>query len=60
MTRFWRVKIAANRERDRRNFAALRRRRWLVVRVWHHQVKRSLDAVVEHVEELLGRGKRAG
>lgn len=33
-TEFWRSKIAGNRERDARNVAQLRARRWRVLTVW--------------------------
>ncbi len=37
----WEVKIQANRDRDTRNFRALRRAGWKVIRLWEHQIKRS-------------------
>ena len=35
---FWKQKIRANRERDRRNFSKLRRMGWQVIRVWQHEI----------------------
>jgi DNA mismatch endonuclease (patch repair protein) len=35
---FWRTKIQGNRARDKRVSAALRRRGWVVLRVWECQV----------------------
>jgi DNA mismatch endonuclease (patch repair protein) len=37
----WREKIALNRARDKKNFTALRRRGWKVVRIWEHQIERN-------------------
>ena len=45
----WREKIAATRERDRRNFRKLRRLGWKVLRVWEHQVERSADECAERI-----------
>jgi DNA mismatch endonuclease, patch repair protein len=46
---YWRAKIAMNRARDQRNFRRLRRKGWTVVRIWEHDVKRDLSAVVESI-----------
>jgi len=54
----WRNKIAATRERDRRNFRRLRRMGWKVLRIWEHQIERSPERCVEYIlktrEERLG------
>lgn len=50
---FWRRKIAGNRTRDARSFAALRRRGWAVIRIWQHEMKRDVDRVVERVAECV-------
>ena len=52
-SKFWQVKIEKNRNRDRRNFAKLRRMGWRVLRIWQHQVKRdvvgcTLKIISEH------------
>ncbi|MDE2935527.1 MAG: very short patch repair endonuclease [Chloroflexota bacterium] len=39
----WRTKIAANRRRDRNNHARLRRRGWVVLRIWEHDIKKRPD-----------------
>lgn len=39
---FWQAKFEANRARDRRNIAALRKLGWRVIVVWECQVGRSL------------------
>lgn len=46
---FWEAKIAANRARDRRNHAKLRRLGWTVVRVWEHQLKADADRCLSRV-----------
>ena len=38
---FWRIKLAANVERDRRNSRALRRLGWHVFTVWECQIRDS-------------------
>ena len=49
----WIKKIEKNRERDRRNFAKLRRTGWRVVRLWQHEVKGDLNGSLERLEKLL-------
>jgi DNA mismatch endonuclease (patch repair protein) len=51
----WREKITANRKRDQRNFARLRRRGWCVLRVWEHDVKRDPEAVVDRILQVSGK-----
>lgn len=51
--KFWRDKIERNRARDRRNFSALRRRGWKVLRVWEHEIKRDLTKAVKKITKLL-------
>jgi DNA mismatch endonuclease (patch repair protein) len=36
--RWWKEKISANVDRDRRQTAALVERRWRVVRLWEHEI----------------------
>jgi len=43
---YWKRKIERNRERDTSNFGKLRRRGWLVIRIWEHQIERDLEACV--------------
>ena len=49
LTPFWQDKIARTRIRDQRNFAALRRQGWAVLRVWEHTVERDLNGAVERI-----------
>src|SRR3989338_6232375 len=50
---FWKEKILTNRKRDQRNFRKLRRMGWKVIRIWQHQIKKS-------VEDCIGRILDAG
>lgn len=45
----WEAKIEANRRRDTRNHARLRRGGWSVVRIWEHQIERDPDACLLRV-----------
>ncbi len=47
--KFWRDKIERNRARDRRTFAALRRRGWRVRRVWEHDIKRHPFETIKEI-----------
>jgi DNA mismatch endonuclease, patch repair protein len=42
--KFWREKIARNHARDRRVDRALRRRGWVVLRIWEHSLTRRAEA----------------
>jgi DNA mismatch endonuclease (patch repair protein) len=49
MSPFWRRKIEKNRQRDKRNFAKLRRMGWKVVRIWQHQIKKDVDSCIGRI-----------
>lgn len=49
VSKFWRIKIGRNRDRDRRNFARLRRMGWRVVRIWQHEIKDDIHSCVKRV-----------
>jgi DNA mismatch endonuclease (patch repair protein) len=49
----WEAKIEANRRRDVRNMRRLRRQRWIVVRLWEHQVRRSPEQCLQRVLSAL-------
>ena len=51
---FWRNKIEANRARDKKNTLWLRRRGWIVIRIWEHNIKKDVNIVLEKIIELLG------
>jgi DNA mismatch endonuclease (patch repair protein) len=46
---YWREKIARNRQRDQQTFRCLRRKGWTVIRVWEHDIKKDVAAVVDLV-----------
>jgi DNA mismatch endonuclease, patch repair protein len=50
---FWRQKIRRNRARDRRYYARLRRDGWKVMRIWEHQIRKNLEAVVLRIAKNL-------
>jgi len=50
---FWREKIEANRLRDRRNFARLRRLGWKVMRVWEHDMKYNPANTLQKIYDFL-------
>ncbi len=53
LTDFWQRKILRNRARDRRYHARLRRAGWRVVRIWEHEIRSDLDAVVLRIANLV-------
>lgn len=48
---WWREKLAANVERDRRNTMALAAFGWTVIRVWEHE---SVEAAVAQIDGAIG------
>ncbi len=46
---FWRNKIEANRNRDKRNNAWLKRRGWKVIRIWEHNININLDKEIHKI-----------
>lgn len=57
---YWQGKIQQNIERDERNFRALRKAGWCVLRVWKHEVKRELEQVVERIKRAVEAGINQG
>lgn len=51
--RYWKEKIAANRDRDRRQKATLVIAGWAVVRVWEHSVNRRAKAIARRISSLV-------
>lgn len=47
---FWIDKIQKNINRDSRNFSALRRMDWQVIRVWKHQIKNDIGSCGNRIE----------
>jgi DNA mismatch endonuclease (patch repair protein) len=54
---FWQAKIERNMARDRRTFAALRRRGWRVLRVWEHELgrRRLRERTLERIAAFFGK-----
>lgn len=52
---FWRAKLLGNRQRDRRNSAALRRSGFTVIRVWEHELATDLGRVVDRILRAFSR-----
>lgn len=50
---YWQKKIEKNRIRDRKNFTALRRAGWDVLRVWEHEILRDTDGVVTRIARFI-------
>lgn len=53
---FWRKKLAANIERDRKVSRLLRKTGWQVIRIWEHQL-RDEDAVIGRIQAALEQRK---
>jgi len=51
--KFWRLKIRANKERDKKVNKALREKKWKVLRFWEHQIKKNPEKVIEIIEKNL-------
>lgn len=52
---FWRSKIEANRARDKKNTAWLRRNGWTVLRLWEHNIKIDSAKEISKILELLNK-----
>ena len=50
---FWRDKIEANRKRDRRNTAFLRRNGLQVIRIWEHNITSDVDSQINRILEAI-------
>lgn len=46
---FWKEKIGTNRKRDQKNFRNLRKMGWRVIRVWQHEIKKSLPSCIRKI-----------
>jgi DNA mismatch endonuclease, patch repair protein len=47
---FWRAKIEANRIRDKKVTLFYRRAGWRVFRVWEHDIRKSLERLIQRIE----------
>ena len=52
-TDFWEAKIKGNIERDRQITTQLTINGWIVIRIWEHEIKKCLDAIVENIIKTL-------
>lgn len=50
---FWKNKIESNRARDRKNTAYLKSKGWRVARVWEHNIKKDIDAVILFIVKMI-------
>ena len=57
LSTFWRRKIEGNRRRDRATHSKLRRRGWIVIRVWGHELMRDPTVPAEKVQAAILRSK---
>jgi DNA mismatch endonuclease, patch repair protein len=49
LSEYWERKIEGNIRRDIRNFRALRRGGWKVIRIWEHQIRKSPARCLERI-----------
>jgi DNA mismatch endonuclease (patch repair protein) len=49
LSEHWEQKIEGNIRRDVRNFRALRRGGWKVIRIWEHQIRKSPSLCLEKI-----------
>ncbi len=54
-TEFWTNKIQRNRRRDRRTNDLLRKRGWIVLRIWESSLRKRPDVTVARIGRALGR-----
>lgn len=52
---FWKAKLEANRLRDQRKAAALRRQGWSVITVWECRLRSDADPQVRRIARMLAR-----
>lgn len=50
---FWKNKIKINRQRDQRNFRKLRKRGWVVIRLWQHEIEKDIAACISRIVAAL-------
>lgn len=50
---YWKLKVSRNRKRDEEVTQELGKQGWRVLRVWEHEVTRSLEEIVEKMSILL-------
>jgi DNA mismatch endonuclease, patch repair protein len=55
---FWNQKIKANRDRDKTVVRALRRKGWIVLRIWEHELRIDSQGVLKRVIVGCSKAKR--
>lgn len=50
---YWRDKIKANIDRDKRHRALLKKRGWEVLRIWEHELEKNEDRAFEKIKRFL-------
>ncbi len=56
----WEAKIEANRQRDKRNHARLRRWGWKVIRIWDFQLQRTPEECIRRVRAAVEKRTEPG
>ena len=51
--KYWRDKIESNIARDKRRYAALKRREWKIFKVWGHDVMKRTEETCKKIEKFL-------
>ena len=56
---FWEKKVETNTKRDRAVDEALQKEGWRVERIWEHDIREKLDAVVNRFKDIIGDGSES-
>lgn len=57
---YWRAKISKNRARDTLVTRMLRKRRWMVIRLWESDLKRTPEKCVRRIRRALAKSQNRG
>lgn len=52
-TYFWKTKIRSNIKRDRRQILILSKARWIIIKIWEHEIKNNPDKVIAKIRSFL-------
>ena len=55
---FWREKIEKNRKRDKKTTQYLRRKEWMVIRIWEHDIKKMPGESIKKMARFLRQHRR--
>lgn len=50
---FWREKIENNRRRDKKTTAYLRKNKWIIFRIWEHDIKKNPEKIIQQITKHL-------